>query len=163
MSGIDEIKNELEQVAPELGRLHKVNIFKVDDQYFETLPTAIMNKVHEKKSRKLMIDLSWLLQPKWAVTAAVCFIFVIGGSILLLRQVNTEKPMPVAEVQQLLNEPVSRETVIDNMDEDVLIDAVAAAPKPINKKLNTKKSSDKKALEQYILDNIDESSLTDEL
>ena len=163
MEDINKEKNELEQIAPELSKLLKMNVFKVDDQYFETLPTMVMNKVHEKKSGKLIIDLSWLLQPKWAVTVAVCFIFVIGGSILLLKQVSADKPMSLAEVQQLLNEPVSREAVIDNIDEDVLIDAVAATPKPVNKKLNTKKSLDKKALEQYILDNVDESSLTDEL
>jgi len=162
MNGMNDENNELEQVAPVLSKMLKVNVFKVDDQYFETLPTLVMNRVHETKTRKLITDLSWLLMPKWAATVAVCFIFAIG-SILVLRKINADKPMPLAEVQQLLNEPVSREAVIDNIDEDVLIDAISATPKPLNKKVNTKKSSDKKALEQYILDNVDESSLTDEL
>ena len=159
-------KNELEQIAPELSKLLKVNIFKVEDQYFDTLPTIVMNRIHEKKSRKLIIDLSWLLQPRWAVTVAVCFLVVIGGSFLVLKQINVDRPMPLAEVQRLLEEPVSKEAVIDNVEEDVMIDAIVTAPKPVNKenkKANTKKSADKKALEQYILDNVDESSITDEL
>jgi hypothetical protein len=157
--------NELEQIAPKLSKLLKVNVFKVEDQYFDKLPTMVMDKIHEKKSRKLIIDLSWLLQPKWAVTVAVCFLAVIGGSFLIINEINANKPMPLAEVQQLLNEPVSKDAIIDNVDEDVIIDAVVTSPKPAGKvkKLNTKKSVDKKALEQYILDNVDESSLTDEL
>lgn len=159
-------KNELEQIAPELSKLFKVNILKVDDQYFDILPAIVMNRIHEKKSRKLIIDLSWLLQPRWAAMVAVCFFAIIGGGFLIMKQINADKPMPLAEVQRLLDEPVSKEAVIDNVEEDVMIDAIVTAPKPMNKdnkKLNTKKSADKKALEQYILDNVDESSLTDEL
>jgi len=166
MEDINFDRNELEQIAPELNKLQKMNVFKVEDQYFEKLPTMVMDRILEKKSRKLIIDLSWLLQPRWAVTVAVCFLAVIGGSFMILREINADKPMPLAEVQQLLNEPISREAVMDNVDEDVMIEAIASAPKPEskeNKNLNTKKSADKKALEQYILDNVDESSLTDEL
>ena len=166
MEDINFDRNELGQIAPELSKLQKMNVFKVEDQYFEKLPTMVMDRIFEKKSRKLIIDLSWLLQPRWAVTMAVCFLAVIGGSFMILKEINADKPMPLAEIQQLLNEPISREAVMDNVDEDVMIEAIASAPKSEskeNKNLNTKKSADKKALEQYILDNVDESSLTDEL
>ena len=116
MEDINFDRNELGQIAPELSKLQKMNVFKVEDQYFEKLPTMVMDRIFEKKSRKLIIDLSWLLQPRWAVTMAVCFLAVIGGSFMILKEINADKPMPLAEIQQLLNEPISREAVMDNVD-----------------------------------------------
>ncbi len=165
MKDEDEFLKELEQIAPELSKLQKVNAFKVEEQYFDSFPMAIMNKIQEKKSKRFVIDLSWLLQPRWAIAASFCFIALIAGSFIFFHRITADKPMPIAEVQKLLNEPVTREAVLDNVDADIMIETITAKAKSTNTKVkvNSKKSADKKALEEYIIDNADDSSITDDL
>jgi len=161
MEEFDEFRNELEGISPVLSRLPRVNSFKVEDNYFEELPMVVMDRIHARKQRR-GIDWSWLLQPKWSVAMAVCMIAVIFGSFLLVRNINTDKPMPVAQVQQLLAEPLSDESVIENVSTDDLVEALANAestPTDAQKK----KAADKKELENYIIDNVDESSIIDAL
>jgi hypothetical protein len=162
MEEFDEIKKELDAIAPKLGALPKVNAFKVDDAYFDRLPMVVMDRIHARKPRR-GIDLSWLFQPKWTVTMAICFIAVVFGSYLLVKNINTDKAMPVAEVQKLLVEPITNDNVIDNVDADDLVDALARTEKEQIKTKDLKKSANKKAIEEYILDNVDESAIIDAL
>jgi hypothetical protein len=166
MEEFDDIQKELEGIAPMLSKLPRANAFRVDEAYFDTLPTIVMERVHATKKRK-WFNLSWLLQPRWAATMAVCIIAVIFGSFLLFHNINTDKAMPVAEVQKLLIEPVNKENILDNVDADDLEDALASNETPHGsygkKERNLKKPEDKKALENYILDNVDESALIDAL
>ena len=164
MENQNDINKELESIAPFLSRLPRQEAFKVEDSYFETLPTLVMDRVHASKKKKA-IDLSWLLQPRWAVTMAVCFMAVVAGSFFILKQHNTDKPMPLAKVQQLLVEPLTAENVIDDVDADVLVEAIVAEKKsvPQNDEMKLKKQLNKKAIEEYILDNVDASSIIDQL
>jgi hypothetical protein len=167
MEEFDDIQKELEGIAPMLSKLPRTNAFRVDEAYFDTLPTIVMERVHATKKRN-WFNLSWLLQPRWAATMAVCIIAVIFGSFLLFHNINTDKAMPVAEVQKLLIEPVNKESILDNVDADALEDALASndLPKvtPTHKKeLKLKNAADKKVLENYILDNVDESALIEDL
>lgn len=162
MEDFDEIRRELESISPILSGLPRTNAFKVEDDYFDKLPMVVMDHIHARKA-KSRLDLSWLLQPKWAVTMAVCMIAVIFGSFLLVRNINMDKSMPVAEVQRLLDEPVTNENVIDNVDADDMVEVLASNEAEQNNNQNLKKSADKKAMEDYILDNIDESAIIDAL
>ncbi len=160
----DDYLTELGEIAPTLGKIEKVNVFKVDEAYFDALPAMVMDKIQHKQSKRFSVNLDWLLQPRRLAYAAVCLMFLVAGSLFIVKKINTDKPMPVAEVQRLLNEPVSKEAVLDNVDEGIMIEAIASAPKVNDKKMKDfKSSSDKKALEEYILDNVDESSLIDDL
>jgi len=166
MENNDEIKKELESIAPFLSRLPKQEAFKVEDNYFETLPMFVMDRILDKKKKKV-IDLTWLLQPHWAVTMAVCFLAVVAGSFFLLRQSAVDKPMAAVTVQHLLKEKITTETVIDDVDADILVEAVVSERKsePASQKneMKTKKQVNKKALEEYILNNVDASSIIDQL
>ena len=162
MEDINEINKELESISPLLSKMPKVNPFKVDEVYFDRLPMEVMDRIHASKPRKIF-DLSWLLQPRWAAAMAACMIAIVFGSFLLFKNINADKPMPVAQVQQLLNQPVDKESVLDNVDTDDMIDAIANNEKAKTERKQLQKSVDKKAMEEYILDNVDESSITDQL
>ena len=163
MKDEDEYINELEQIAPELSKLQKMNILRVDDQYFDAFPTLMMHKINNKPARRFVIDLSWLLQPRWAVMVSICFMAIIWGGIFIYNHAVADKPMPIAEVQKLLNEPVTKEAVLDNVDADIMIETIAAKAKSAPHKTDSKKSADKKALQEYIIDNADDTSINDDL
>jgi hypothetical protein len=162
MEAFDEINKELKDIAPFLSSLPRQNAFRVEESYFDALPTRVMERVHARKKR-YFINISWIFEPRWAMATAVFAVLLIAGSFLLNRYNNRlDKPMPVAQVQKLLVEPVTNDNVLDDVDVDVMTDVIADISKTPKKEKTTRKE-DKKALEEYILDNVDDNSIIDEL
>jgi hypothetical protein len=168
MEAFDEINNELKDIAPLLSSLPRQNAFIVEDSYFDKLPTMVMNRIHTHK-KKSWIDISWIFQPRWAMATALMAICIVAGSFLLMRYNNRlDKPLPVAQVQKSLVEPITTDNVLDDVDADVMADMIAdlgaTQKKDIRpKKANNTKATDKKAVEDYILDNVDDNSIIDAL
>jgi len=164
MEAFDDIKNELESIAPMLNKLPRTTRFTVDEGYFDELPTQVMDRIHATKTRR-MFDLSWALQPRWAVSLAACFMGIVFASFFLLNRHPQAQQLSKAQIQQLLNEPVTTESILDNIDAEDLADAMPepAAVAPDTQKQNLKKHADKKALEEYILDNDDDAAIIDVL
>ena len=143
--------DELEHIAPFLAARKKGNAFQPEVQYFETFPMQLQEKIISRKrnSAPQMIS-SWLqnialpLKPSFAALA----VFIISSGVIYL---HMNKPIDYQ------SDVAVQEYLIDQSSTEDILDMVEV---PENKAY---KSSDKILLQDYILDNTEESLLSEEI
>lgn len=169
----EEIKKELDGIAPRLGSLEKKNPFETPANYFEELPMAVRDRISARKT-KTSFDPGWLWRPQYAMITAVLIavlsvsIFIFTRNTKVSQQQMAKTTVPAPKPQPAAVSPEGPETldniVLDNVDEQSMQDALATVtyktPKATKK---IKSKEDKQKIEEYILDHYDESNLIEAL
>lgn len=155
-----EIKKELQEIAPKLGALQKPDrhSFSVPENYFEEFSFHIKDKIDARKAARGMnwADFQKYLFPQFAPALAILVVIILAGFFMLWR--NTEN----ITASQVNSADKTNEFYIENIDEDLLVETLlnekTAATNEIEE--NTAKTN---SLENFIIENYEESTLTEGL
>ena len=155
-----DIREELEGIAPELSRLKRKDSFEAPANYFEELPSAVQDRIIANKPKRETVFLR-----RWVPAFAVLLILLTAG-LFLFRNTGTQPVVqPVAQVpadtEVNKGQIAFNDTVLEVIDEDLLVEELAdnSYIKPVANKIQPQPEE----LEEYILDNYDESLLIEEL
>jgi hypothetical protein len=79
----ENIRKELEDIAPGLARLEKDNVFKVPGDYFETLPQHIQQKINSDTGKN---SINWVFSriPAMVFSTLTAVVFLVAGYFFLL-------------------------------------------------------------------------------
>ncbi len=77
------IKKELQEIAPELGKLEKENPFSVPVDYFENLPSQVQERI--VVSRKKSLSPGFYSLPRLAFAGFTAVMLLLAGYLFLLR------------------------------------------------------------------------------
>lgn len=152
----ENIKKELEEIAPELLKFKKHAPFSVYENYFEEFPTEIQKKV---TANKPAVTLKQLPRMIWIPIAATLILF-IGYGVLMFESYQKEHTETVSLIENTHpeNNELNVALILDqvDIDEDLLIAEV-------QKKDQNASAKTQEGLEQFVVDNYDENSLLDNL
>ncbi len=112
MKGKNDIFNDesLEKEAPILASIPKRNPYTVPEGYFDSLPSAIMEKCRESKPIPATgFKIFWLFRPQWMIATMVC---VIGITFFLRHN-------PVPASLETLTAQVSDSTIYQNLQNNI--------------------------------------------
>ncbi len=154
-----DIRDELKDLAPHLANIERVEAFEVPAAYFEEFPARVREAIAMKEAKP---ESGWLGQwiPRYSyVAASLCFLLILGGFLLLRNTASYDK---MAAARELKTVP-STEYVIEQMDEDLIVEHLPAAEEPKASENTNIKKERSGVSEQYILENIEESTITEEL
>jgi hypothetical protein len=164
-----DIHDELEGLSPELSRIRKMQekpSFTVPENYFENMPAQMQEYVRNKTRKR---TLAWLPNgiSQWAPALTILLV-AIGVSFYFLSRPETDQVATTTSPSMdtlLANNSVQEEVVLDELDEDFLVESLAMAEpvKPVKSNNGQSKAEAQEEIEDYILDNFDESLLTEEL
>ncbi len=142
---------ELEHIAPFLAARNKKNAFQTDIQYFDAFPTKLQEKIIAQKrntnSEKLKTwlgNIALTLKPSFAALA----VFIISSGVIYLHQ---NKPIDYQ------SDVATQEYLLDQSSSEDILDLVESPASKVSRPV------DKAALQEYILDNTDESLLSEEI
>lgn len=163
MENKENIKKELEELAPIFARMEKKNPFSVPDSYFQNLPGKLLERVKqepqplpERMEQMLNSFFNRLFQPRYAIPFAACLV-LLPVSIGLLKQKNqTAAPLllsdiPTAEIDAYILAD------IDEYDMVALNDVVPAQTTAI-----IPQNISEEELNNFLEDNIDNQTLEEE-
>ena len=129
----------------------KKNHFQVPENYFEQFPEKLQNRISRSETEMKSENVIFHLNRKFAYAASIIVIFTISYFTFNSLQKPKSEPLNKTQIAELINEDF-----ID-MDDEYLYDYIIE-----NKTINTK-STDENSVENYILDEVDESTIYDEI
>lgn len=116
------VKDELQELSPELAKLKKKEHFKVPDGYFEEFPYEVQKRVLESEKNVLWeLVLKLFTVRKLAIAGLVVAGLVFGVPFLLNNDQNLEADVTAEELLELVEDGTLE------FDEDALIDVYAVA------------------------------------
>jgi hypothetical protein len=134
----EEVKKELEELAPGLNRLKaKGDGFKVPANYFRKLPDEVIQQLPFSKKRdrislwqKAEEWVAHLFQPQMRLAIAAVLILVLAGWWIFSPSLNGgEQSTPLAFEEVTANEAAAYLTEnVDELDEDLLMELVSSTP-----------------------------------
>ncbi|MBN2683253.1 MAG: hypothetical protein JXR58_12150 [Bacteroidales bacterium] len=144
---MDELKN----IAPKLSELSKEKIFEVPENYFDSFPTIIQEKIELKEQKRFSFSgIIQFLKPQLVLVAGMSLIAV--ATYILLKMSVSEEPgtTKTTIIAQNSEQSSSEETdyYLNNIDEYIIIEAITNEPT----------SEDEIAEEElinYLADNLD--------
>jgi hypothetical protein len=164
------IPDDHEKLSPDLEGLRKrqEETFRVPDGYFDRMPMEMQEHVlsRAKKKRTLWPQPIGIRQ---LVPVLAVLLVVIGVSIYFFTRIDPPHIVAVqpGEQSQAVEQPIDQDVLLEELDEDFLMDAIAMVePAKKSDKPKTEAATEqqtKEEIEDYILDNFDETFLTDEL
>ncbi len=160
-----DIHDELQGIAPHLSRIEKVEPFEVPASYFEEFPARVRDIIALKEAKP---ETGWLGQwiPRYSyIAASLCFLLIVGGFLVVK---NTGTPSAIVAASQQTKATPNDEYVIEHVDEDVLMEPLPAANQEtqatkVKQETPAVKNHTSNVSEQYILENVEESTITEEL
>ena len=166
-----ENEEDLRNLAPTLFGIRKENPFSVPDQYFDSLSSVISDRCLTESQkptliekvfviRETMILIRHLRNQKVSVTLAAFLLLAFFGIKQVL--ITPDHSSPVIAGQ---HSEVSCVSLMDYVDEETLTEALSENnPTEIISPATDKTSNDKKAMEEYLLNNhIDLTLISSEL
>ena len=159
-----DIHDELEGLAPYLSKIEKVEPFQVPAGYFDEFPAKVRETIALKEAKP---QRGWLGQliPRYSyIAASLCFLLIVGGFLFVKKSTSMIGTSTITATQQMKTVPTD-EYVIERVDEDLLTEPVSMQTQETKSTPETKNIKSKKSnvSEQYILENIEESTITEEL
>ncbi|MDQ3072840.1 MAG: hypothetical protein M3Q97_06225 [Bacteroidota bacterium] len=165
MSEKEKIKHELESIAPFLSGLPKKEEEKAPDGYFQALEDKVMSRIEENKTivRKV--------RPAWGAIAAAAVIILAMGWLLVSHFDAFEKKLnrisynkTIEDSIRIANEEMIVNQWIDEVEADIFLEALTLHEDNEDKSSEHQPQSQrKKVFEEYILENIEETYLNEEL
>lgn len=166
-------KDDLSKETPFLASLKKDNPFHVPENYFEEFPSRMQERMASARQKQPFIP-ELLARYRWASVTVAVIVAIAFSILLMLNKPAVQAPLADAvkedtAAQQATQPKVqlaaAEEVVLDEVDEEPIIEQLAKDD-VVKKVVGTKDkkhtktiSIDKKELEEYILDNVDESDL----
>jgi len=129
----------------------KKNNFQVPENYFEQFNEKLQNRISHSKTEMKSENAIFYLNRKFAYAASIIVIFTISYFTFNSLQKTKSEPLNKTQIAELINE-----NYID-IDDEYLYDYILE-----NKTISTK-STDESSVENYILDEVDESTIYDEI
>lgn len=165
-----DIQKELEGLSPELARLRERQNqpFSTPENYFGQMPSDMQEYVRAKTRKR---GLSWAPSGirQWIPVAATVMLLAIGISMYFLMRPGTDKIAYKSAIEvPASSEAASEEIILDELDEEFLVEALAMAEPARTAKegeaaSQANETQVREEIEEYILENFDESILTEEL
>lgn len=122
------INSELKQIAPKLASIEKVDLFQVDEHYFDKLPVEILLKIREaEQPDRLKKSLGFLLKPKFVFpTLATAALILIA--FFIFNKPNSVISLPLVDysLEDVLAE---NPDFFEHIDETILIETLFADSK----------------------------------
>ena len=176
MNITEDENSEFEKIAPKLASMKRDLPFSVPEGYFDEFPTRVQSHIATKKQSGLANSFIRLLEKRrWVPVAFASCIALIFSLILIFTNTNKNelaigkgnKQIETPKQEELAQEKAAfEETILDEVDEDNLINEVenkeslAQLPAGVTKKENKNTEvGEKQELENYIMDNFEESDL----
>ena len=122
------INSELKQIAPKLASIEKVDLFQVDEHYFDKLPVEILLKIGEaEQPDRLKKSLGFLFKPKFVFpTLAAAALILIA--FFIFNKPNSVISLPLVDysLEDVLAE---NPDFFEHIDETILIETLFADSK----------------------------------
>lgn len=122
MENKDDIRKELDELAPRLSRLKKENPFQVPDYYFQGLPDKVLERVKAEPQpwtarleNGLNRTFSLIFQPRYALSFATCLV-VLAVSIGFLKNRQTAVTPAAPQLSQISTEAIDS-YILTNFDD----------------------------------------------
>jgi hypothetical protein len=150
ISGKIEIQEELKNEAPLLSNIPKYNPFEVPKGYFDELPLQVQEKCSNNTSGYSVLELfRMIFRPNFAIPVVLVIILAFTA----IRYIDHDP------IQKVVAEEINIEDQLLNIDESVIIEALASA--------STKEMEmdpENEIIKDYLLDNnVEEVNLNNEL
>ena len=163
----NDIHKELQDLNSPLQKMEKKNPFEVPVNYFEEMPQSVQSHIYDRKKMPSVFALP-NFGLRWSPAFAIVLVF-FGIALYMLSPknasvqdnvlVNNKTEIPVVA------DVTTNDILLDEIDEELLVEAYTETVKTEPKKTAVKHEitvSDAE-LEEYILENYDESLLIEEL
>ncbi len=129
----------------------KKNNFQVPENYFENFNEKLQNRISSSETKLKTGKTILLLNRKFAYAASIIVTLTLTYFLNIEKENSTQNNLNKTQIAELINEDL-----ID-MDDEFLYDYIIE-----NKTISTK-SADENSVENYILDEVDESTIYDEI
>lgn len=177
MNQRDDIRRELEEIAPSLAKIEKKEPFRAPDGYFEQFPQHIRTQIagqpgtasaSSQVMEALEQWLSILLRPAYATGFSVVLLLLITGSYALYLNQQTGS----ANQQEMSLSMLSSQEVdaylsehIEQFDESVISESVGnlQAVETSGNETFSMDEIDSEELDQYIMANIQQETIQHEM
>jgi len=166
MNNQNEIRIELQEIAPKFSSLEKKNTQRAPENYFNEFPDRMLNIVKEQPTTETWIEklektansiFSLIFQPKYAIPVSFSVLLLIV--LLNLFNSNNQASYLMTHIQEVSDEELE-EYLVENFD---AIDLVAFGTiDAIQGELLDKSITDEE-LNNYLLQNFDEQIITEEI
>lgn len=164
MKNRDDIRKELQEIAPKLSQLGKKNPFTVPDFYFQSLPEKLLQRVRneplpwtERWEAVLNQFFLRIFQPRYALTFATCLV-ALAVSIGFLK--NREVQYPSAQLSEISTEEIDA-YILSDFDDYELV-ALNGMADIMNTAEIIPKNITEQELNEYLNDNIDNQTIEEE-
>ena len=120
MENKDNILIEIEEMAANLSKIKKENVFGTPNQYFEELSSNVQKKINVSSRESRLIKVIHLFQqPQYSVAATLIVIFLISGIYLYKNKQEQYSQHKNIYWDEILND----NTIVDKVDETLLVEA----------------------------------------
>lgn len=151
---LNDENNELRD-APLLQSLRSIDPYKAPEGYFDTLSADIQNKISSKKVPGFHLVKLW--KPVFAMAGVVIVALLIK---FYNNQNNPADKMPITEIHESFSyEDLLESNYYLEIDEDL----IAESAEETGVSSIEYEASDDKEIEEYLIQTIDENTLTNEL
>jgi hypothetical protein len=162
----NDIHKELQDLNSPLAKMEKKSPFEVPANYFEELPENVQSHI---SNRRKMLPV-WQMPKFWLrwTPAFAMIIVLFGVATYMLSPKNASVQDNILASQKteiLVNEVSANDILLDEIDEELLVETYSENVKTQENVFPVKQSTKVKNadLEEYILENYDESLLIEEL
>lgn len=156
------------QVSFHLEQEGKHNPFHTPETYFEQLPRLVQNRINNEEEKKWSLSevlVGWL-QPRYSVSLAIAIVIIALLIINPFKSENIKNACPnelaclnKKDIQQHLES-----NVIQDMDADEILEAIGENDgASLNLPDEEESNETNKETEEFLLNNIDENAIVDEL
>ena len=162
----NDIHKDLQDLNSPLAKMEKKNAFEVPVNYFEELPESVQN--HISNRRKMLpvwrMPQFWL---HWAPAFTIVLVF-FGIALYMLSPKNAsvnDNALASQKTEIPVNDVSANDILLDEIDEELLVETYSENVKTQENVFPVKQNTKVKnaELEEYILENYDESLLIEEL
>ncbi|MBC7827025.1 MAG: hypothetical protein H7122_04720 [Chitinophagaceae bacterium] len=140
MNAIDFVNEELENLSPLMSSLKTKNVYTVPDQYFESLPAAMLNRLKEKKTGKLVqinFGKKWM---RYATAAVVAGLIITAGFLFLNKPGSTVTPGTIVLAEEKLQQETQKK--VEGLSDDEIFNFLENQTAPLPDFLNLVSSPD---------------------
>lgn len=163
MENKEEIKKELEELAPRLGKIEKKNPFSVPAYYFQGMPDRVLESAKaqpaswmDRLESQLNDVFAMIFRPRYAIPATTSLLTLIVA--INFFKANNSSQFDIAQpLAEISTEEIS-EFAMENFDE---FDLAAGLPDHVNGLIPTGITSDE--LKDYLQNNSDNQTLEEDI
>ncbi len=152
--------DDLNKIAPKLSKIRKDSHFKIPEDYFDSFPSRLSDKIHAEKDTGLKRRYVLKLKPYLAIAAIFAGMVITGVVAYNVFNSGTTRNEPGRdEIATLINDDIY------NYPEEIIMDVIVASDsKSDNAAINDKEEDLSNEVIDYLIDeNIDMIDIIDAL